>query len=185
MRGSLSAAIVEPYASALMATAQAHSCTEKFGEDMAFLLELLSSSDELQQLLANPLVKPEPKKAVLQRLVEREVHPYILNFLLLLVDRRRILFLAEICRQFQELLRKLNQTVLAEITSAVQLTSDQERDLERKVLEITGARRVELATQVNPELIGGFIVKVGSRVVDASLRGQLRRLGLQLSASTA
>lgn len=112
-----------------------------------------------------------------------EASPYLRNFLLLLVDKRRIFFLPEILQQYLALLRQLNQTVLAEVTSAVALTEDQQQAVTEKVLALTKARQVELATKVDSDLIGGVIIKVGSQVIDSSIRGQLRRLSLRLSNS--
>ncbi|NET60139.1 MAG: F0F1 ATP synthase subunit delta [Symploca sp. SIO2E6] len=188
MKGSLlSAGVVEPYAEALMSVAQEHSLTERFGEDVAGLLSILQESSELQQLLGSPVVKAEDKKAVLQQISTSlggdQLHPYMLNFLNVLVDRRRILFVEPILLKYQVLLRKLKHTVLAEVTSAVSLTDAQNQSVKEKVKEITGASQVELDTKIDPELIGGVIIKVDSQVIDSSLRGQLRRIGLRLNAT--
>jgi len=80
-------------------------------------------------------------------------------------------------------LRQLNQTVLAEVISAVPLTEAQQQAIIQKVIAISNARQVELETKVDSELIGGVIIKVGSQVIDASIRGQLRRLSLRLTNS--
>lgn len=102
---------------------------------------------------------------------------------MLLVDRRRILLLEPICEQYITLLRQKNQTVLAEITSAVPLSQEQEQAIREKVIAMTNAHQVELETKIDRDLIGGVIIKVGSQVIDASLRSQLRRLSLRLSGS--
>jgi F-type H+-transporting ATPase subunit delta len=78
----------------------------------------------------------------------------------------------------------LNQAVLAEVASAVELTDAQKQSVREKVIAMTSANQVELNTKIDPDLIGGVIIKVGSQVVDASLRGQLRRIGLRLSSAT-
>ena len=183
MKGSLvSAEVLEPYAEALMSIAQSNDQVDKIGEDVNTLLSLLESSPELKEFLANPIVQAAAKKAVLQQLVGEQLHPYMMNILKLLVDRRRILFLEGICQQFQTLLRRLKQTELAEITSAVELTEAQRESVKEKVKAISGAHEVELKTKIDPDLIGGVIIKVGSQVLDGSLRGQLRRIGMSLSA---
>lgn len=175
------AQVLEPYAQGLMSAAQGQNLADRIGEDMRSLLEVLQSSTELQQLLANPFVTIDAKKAILERVVGDSVHPYTRNFLKLLVDRRRILFLEGICQQYLALLRKLNQTVLAEVTAAVALSEAQQQQVREKVLGITGARSVDLEIKIDPEIIGGVIIKVGSQFIDASLRGQLRRLGVSLN----
>ncbi len=183
-KSSINAEVAVPYAQALMSVAQRTGITEQLGEDVRSLLNLVESSEQMRDFLANPFVKAENKKAVLGQIIGESIHPYLRNFLMLLVDRRRILLLKGICQQYLTLLRKLNQTVLAEVISAVELTEAQQQSVREKVIEMTNAARVELDTKLDPDLIGGVIIKVGSQIVDASLRGQLRRLSLRLSSGT-
>jgi len=177
------AEISQPYAQALLSIAQSQNLTEEVAEDTRTFLGLLRGSQELTNFLSNPFVKQENKKNVLKQLLGEGGNSYLRNFLLLLVDRRRIAFLEPILQQYLVLLRQLNQTVLAEITSAVPLTEAQQQAITEKVITFTKARQVELETKIDSDLIGGVIIKVGSQVIDASLRGQLRRLSLRLSSN--
>ncbi|MDZ7958968.1 MAG: ATP synthase F1 subunit delta [Aulosira sp. DedQUE10] len=177
------AEVAQPYAQALMSIAKSQNLTEQFGEDARALVNLLNNSAPLQNLIDNPFIQPERKKAVLTQILGDNANPSLRKFLLLLVDKRRIFFLEAILQQYLSLLRQLNQTVLAEVTSAVPLTEAQQQAVIDKVLAITNARQVELETKIDRDLIGGLIIKVGSQVIDASLRGQLRRLSLRLSSS--
>ncbi|MBK1989824.1 F0F1 ATP synthase subunit delta [Sphaerospermopsis aphanizomenoides BCCUSP55] len=177
------AEIAQPYSQALLSLAQSKNLTEDFGADARTFLSLLAANNELQGFLDNPFIQPENKKNLLKQVLGEGVSPYLRNFLLLLVDRRRISFLEPILEQYLALLRQLNQTVLAEVTSAIPLTEAQQQAVKEKVLAITKAREVELEAKIDPDLIGGVIIKVGSQVIDASLRGQLRRLSLRLSSN--
>lgn len=179
----LGAQVLEPYAEALMSVAQSSNQLDKFDEDISTLLNLLENSEELRLFLSSPVVKEEDKKGVLRQIGGEQLHPYMMNFLMLLVDRRRIMFLDGILKQFQARLRQLKQTVLAEVTSAVELTDEQRQAVSEKVKAMTNAHEVELNSQIDPDLIGGVIIKVGSQVIDASLRGQLRRIGISLGRS--
>jgi F-type H+-transporting ATPase subunit delta len=184
MKDSLTTAeILEPYAQALMSLAQSQDQVDRIGEDVSYLLGLLNGSEEFKSLLVSPLVKPDSKKAVLRQIANDQVHPYMSNFLMLLVDRGRISFLEGICKQYQSLLRQLKQTVLAEVTSAVELNDEQKEAVKQRVKGMVTAQQVDLETHIDPNLMGGVIIKVGSQVVDASLRGQLRRIGLRLTRS--
>lgn len=174
--------VLQPYASALMSLAKSNNLSEQFGNDIRSLLSMLESSDELRQFLANPLVKPDAKKAVIQQITGEEINPLMRSFLNLLVDKGRILFLEGIGKQYLTQLRELNQTVLAEVTSAVPLSEAQQQTVSEKVQAMTGARQVEIETKIDADLIGGVVIKVGSQVIDASLRGQLRRLGIRLAS---
>jgi F-type H+-transporting ATPase subunit delta len=176
------AEVAQPYAQALLSVAQANNLTEEFGADARTLISLISGSGELQNFFDNPFIQPENKKNLLKQLLGEGVNPYLRNFILLLVDRRRISFLEPILQQYVSLLRELNQTVLAEVTSAIPLTDGQLQTVKEKVLSITKAREVEIETKIDTDLIGGVVIKVGSQVIDASLRGQLRRISLRLTS---
>lgn len=181
MQTTIRGELVEPYAEALLSLAESHNLVDQFQQDSGLILELLAMSADLQQFLANPLIDPKAKKNVLRQLTAERVHGYFLNFLMLLVDRRRINLLAAICEQYRALVRKLRNIVLAEVTSAVDLSDQQRQAVVEKVKAMTKAADVELAITIDPELIGGVVIKVGSQVFDASLRGQLRRLSASLA----
>lgn len=180
MSSAMNAQIVEPYASALMALAQDINKVDVFAENARSFLIALKETPVLQSFIANPILKAEDKKTVLQSICGKEIDAYFLNFLFILVDRRRILFLAPICEEFVALQRKLNNIVLAEVTSAAALTRSQEDVIADQVKKMTKADRVELDITTDTDLIGGVVIKIGSQVFDASLKGQLRRIGVGL-----
>lgn len=181
MSGALiNSEIAEPYAQALMSAAQAHNLTEDFGKDCRDIENLLEESSEFRDFILNPVIKSDDKKSVIKNVLGKNANAYLMNFLMLLVDKRRIVFLPAIIAQYLNLLRKLNQTVLAEVTSTKELSSDQTEAIVNKVKAMTKAKSVEVKATIDPDIIGGVIIKVGSQVVDASIRGQLRRLSLSL-----
>jgi F-type H+-transporting ATPase subunit delta len=182
MKGSVATSeVAQPYAQALMSIAKSKNLTDEFGDNVRALINLLKNSEPLRDLLANPFTPAEGKKKVLNQILGSDINNYFHNFIMLLVDRRRIIFLEGICQEYLNLLRQLQQTVLAEVISATDLTESQASAVKAKVVSMTGAREVELETKTDSDLIGGLIIKVGSQVVDASLRGQLRRLSLRLN----
>lgn len=182
MSSLVSAQVVEPYAEALMSLAKSNDLVDQFGDTIRSLIGLIEETPELRSFLENPVIKDEDKKAVIRQIVGN-ANQYLVNFLMLLVDRRRIVFVEAIAQKYLELQRKLNNTVLAEITSATELTDEQRQTISDKVKELTSAAGVELSTSIDPELIGGAVIKVGSQVYDASLREQLRRIGLNLTGA--
>ncbi len=178
----LSIEIAEPYAQALMSVAQSHNLTEEFGESFRVLESLLEQSQDFRDFVMNPIINAESKKSVLRQVMGDDTNPYLINFLMLLVDKRRIIFLEQIAGQYLELLRKLNQTVLAEVTAARELSEAQTQAIIDRVKSLSNARNVEIKTSINPDIIGGVIIKVGSQVFDASIRGQLRRISINLGS---
>lgn len=180
---SVSQAVVAPYADALLSLAQEQNSLNTIARDVRLIGDTLSDSVELSQLFASPLIGANVKKGVIESVFGSQVNAFTKSFLLLLVDRKRIAFLSEIVKQFQSLLRVIDGVALAEITSAFQLSRAQEDSLRDRVKKLTGANAVELSIVVNSDLIGGVIIKVGSQVVDASIRGQLRRIKSSLAAA--
>lgn len=184
MKGSLfSNAVAEPYAQALMSIAESKDLTNRFGEIFRDLEALMAESPELREFILNPVIEPENKKAVLRRVLGDDTPMELTNFVMLLVDKRRIIFLSDIAQQYLERLRELNNTVLAEVRAAKALNEDQEQAIRDRVKAMTNAQEVELKTVVEPALLGGVIIKVGSQVIDTSLRAQLRRIGMRLGQS--
>jgi F-type H+-transporting ATPase subunit delta len=171
--------VAEPYAQALMSVAQAHNLTEEFGKDFRSLEALLEESTDLRDFIGNPVIKPEDKKSVIKQ-VMADANPYLINFLMLLVDKRRIAFLAEVVSQYLTLLRKLDGVVLAEVISAKPLSEEQKQGVIDRVKGMIEARDIELKTSIDPDLLGGLVIKVGSLALDASVRGQLRKIGMSL-----
>ena len=80
-----------------------------------------------------------------------------------------------------ELYREQRNIALATVTSATDLNDDQQAEIMKTVQSVAGTNNLELDLKVDPDLIGGFVVNVGSKDVDASLAGQVRRLGLSLA----
>jgi F-type H+-transporting ATPase subunit delta len=101
---------------------------------------------------------------------------------LLLVDRGRIALLDSIAQRFLELSYKNDSIEIAKVTSSVQLSAEQQKNIAEKLKTITGAKQIKLALKVDPTLIGGFTVEIGSKLIDTSIRGQLKQITTLLGA---
>lgn len=172
--------VAAPYAQALLSIAKSKDSVDAISQVAADFLNLLKESEDLSAFLANPIANSDAKRGVIKQALGDDANTEMKNFLLLLVDKGRIYLVQPILQQFQAQVRELRQTVLAEVISAVELTDEQKETVRQKVLAITDANSVELETSVDSDLLGGVIIQIGSQVLDASLRGQLRRIGLQL-----
>lgn len=181
--GSLSKASL-PYAEALFESSQFIQLIEKTNQDLLLISETLSKSDLLKLFLSNPLVASETKKKVLQRLFLDQVSSHVLNFLSILVDRRRISLLNSIIDCYLILVYKLKLTTVANIYTAAVLTDSQQKSLEKKLQDMTNSREIKLVIQVNPELIGGFVIKIGSKIIDMSIYGQLNQMTSYLNVAS-
>lgn len=173
--------IATPYAEALLQVAESRKETDAVAEQVKDLLAIWKDSAVLREAMASPVLEPEAKKAALVTLFADQLTPSMQNLLKLLADRQRISALDAVLLRFLELYRTLRNITLAKVTSATELTEEQQAQLNQKVQAITGSQAVEFDLSVDPSLIGGFIVSMGSQVIDASLSGQVRRLGLALA----
>ncbi len=173
--------ISTPYAEALLQVAEARQETDVVASQAKELLAIWSESAELRSAMASPVFEPEAKKAALAKLFGDQLTPSFQNLLKLLADRQRISVLDAVLLRFLELYRELRQITLAKVVSAVPLSEAQQIELNQKVQAIAGTEAVEFDLSVDPALIGGFVVSLGSQVIDASLSGQVRRLGLALA----
>jgi F-type H+-transporting ATPase subunit delta len=171
----------EPYAQALLSIGQSNNILDALISDVSMIAETLAGSSELSDFLANPFILDDVKKTAIGQLFDGKVNAFTLSFLKLLVDRRRAVCLPGICAEFKSLMRKLNQVVLAEVISTVELSDAQKQNVRDRVMTMTNAKNVELETAIDSDLLGGVIIKVGSQVIDASLRGQLRRISYKIA----
>ncbi|MCW5980730.1 MAG: ATP synthase F1 subunit delta [Bryobacteraceae bacterium] len=142
---------------------------------------LVKESPDLRAVLMNPAVTPPRKRAVVSRLVEPlALPPALRNFLFVLIDRRRIGLLDEIRQAFENVLDQRLGVVRADIASAKDLDAGQRAMLTEKLAMLTGSQvRPEYA--VDPSLLGGAVVRIGSTIYDGSLRGQMEALRKRLT----
>ncbi|MCP9816193.1 F0F1 ATP synthase subunit delta [Synechococcus sp. GreenBA-s] len=173
--------VTTPYAEAFLQVAEARNEVAEVVDQAKAVLALWQESPELRSALASPVLEVDAKKAALIKLFDGQVTPSFLNLLKLLADRQRIGILDAVLERLLELYREQNNIALATVTSATALTEQQQSDLRSKVQAVAGTDKLEINLLVDPALIGGFVVTVGSKVIDASLAGQVRRLGLALA----
>lgn len=180
---NLMSTIALPYAEALLDIAKDNNSLEDFTKNLSSISAILFESKELRELLFNPIVDCEFKKEILKSLFSNQVNDSILNFLYILVDRRRINSLNVIIDKYLELNYRLESIVIAEISSAVDLNDSQLEALTKQIKLMTQSNRVRLVVDINPSLIGGFVIKIGSKIIDTSLSGKLNKISLYLNAN--
>ncbi|WP_411868324.1 ATP synthase F1 subunit delta [Vulcanococcus limneticus] len=173
--------VTTPYAEAFLQVAEARNELAEVVDQAKAVLALWQESPELRSALGSPVLEVDAKKAALTKLFDGQVTPSFLNLLKLLADRQRIGILDAVLERLLELYREQNNIALATVTSATALSEQQQSDLRSKVQAVAGTDKLEINLLVDPALIGGFVVTVGSKVIDASLAGQVRRLGLALA----
>jgi F-type H+-transporting ATPase subunit delta len=173
--------IAEPYAEALLELTVSGSSNE-LTTDMNVVSQFLASSSDLKNFLDNPLITRVAKKKVIKDVLGEQISSQTLTFLMLLVDRNRISILDVIAKRFLELSYKKDSIEIAKVTSSIPLSAEQQKNLAEKLKSITGANQIKLALKVDPSLIAGFTVEIGSKLIDTSIRGQLKQITVLLGA---
>jgi F-type H+-transporting ATPase subunit delta len=161
------------YANAVFELAQEQGVVDAVGADFASLRVAMRASSDLTRLIKSPLFGHEDQARALKPVLEQmKVHPLTLKFLLTLTGKRRLFALGDVIAAYDRLVARLKGEVQAQVTSAHELTADQTAEL-KSVLKSKLGREPRLDMRVDPALLGGLVVKVGSRMIDSSIRTKL------------
>lgn len=145
--------------------------------------ELIGASTALHNALLSPAVSPSRKRAVMAKLLApMGVAPAIRNFVFVVIDHRRVQEFSSIVEAFDRLLDEQLGFVRGEVSSAFALTDAQRASLEVELSRLSG-KKAKLDYSVDPALIGGVIARVGAKVYDGSVRGQLDKLRVKLATA--
>ena len=168
------------YASALFELAAEDKAIDVVAADLAALSDMLAESHDLQRLVRSPvLTRAEQSRAVAALLERAGAADLTRRFIGLLAERRRLFVLADIVAAFNQLLAAHRGEIRAEVTTAVALDDGQVSAIEAALKRSIGGD-VAVETKVDDALLGGLVVRVGSRMVDASMRTKLQRLHLAM-----
>lgn len=170
------AGIAARYAGALFDLALEDGSLEAVEKDLAALRATIDASPEFRQFLASPLYGAEEKSRAVAAIAEKAgLGPLTANLLLLVAKNRRLFALDALTSAFFARLAAHRGEVAAEAVAAAPLNEDEVKRLRTEIESIVG-KAVNLSTRVDPDLLGGLVVKVGSIMIDSSLRTKLNRL---------
>jgi len=162
------------YAEALFDVAKERGRLDEIGEELAQLADAVAADRDLQVFLFGPHFSSAEKADGLKRAVVG-ADPELLNFLELLVEKQRTAELFRIRREFERLWKREQRLIDVTVTSAVELDPAVADRIGEEIERQTG-RRVELASRVDGEILGGIVLQVGNMVLDASIRNRLEKL---------
>ncbi len=172
--------IAERYATAILELAQEEKSVEIVERDFAALKDAVATSSDLARFVNSPIFTradhAKGMKAILEKVGAAQLTT---RFVLTLAAKRRLFALAGIIRAFQRQLAKIRGEVDAQVTSARALNDNELRDLKAAIRAKLG-REPRLDAKVDPSLLGGLVVKVGSRMIDSSLKNKLNGIRLAM-----
>ena len=178
----LASKIAAPYARALFDFSVDKNIMHQITADFQNLEIFLDESTELTDYLNNPLVNQDAKREVLTKTLKSQVNSETFKFLMVLVSRDRINLLKSVITNYLELVYETASIKTIEIVTAVEFSSAQKNTLIQKLKELTNAREIKLAVTVDPNLIGGFLIKTESKIIDFTIKNQLQQLAKHLDS---
>jgi F-type H+-transporting ATPase subunit delta len=170
--------IAKVYARALFEVAQEHDALDEIHEQLRVFCDALSESRELQVFFFSPYFSSQEKKEGISKLIEGG-NEHFVRFLELLAERHRMPVIFRIRRAFESLWAEEKKLLPVTVTSAVEIDEKLLKEIGKRIEEETG-RKVELSSTVDPDVLGGLVLRVGNLVLDASVRARLERLRKQV-----
>jgi len=176
----LASKIAAPYARALFDFSVEKNIMHQITADFQNLEIFLNENAELTEYFNNPIVSQDAKREILTKTLDSQINTETFKFLMVLVNRDRINLLQSVIDNYLELVYETASIKMIEVSTASAFTNLQKNTLIQKLKELTNAREIRLIITVDPSLIGGFLIKTQSKVIDFTIKNQLQQLAKHL-----
>lgn len=177
MRGSRAAI---RYAKALMQMAQEKGSLQSIISDVKLIESTIKSSKDLRNLLSSPLVKGDKKQGILNAIFSNKVDALTESFIQQVVGQSRESILDLICEQFIELYNTMHKIAKVDLKTATAINNETRALILNTIKEKYQLSEIELTESVDSDLIGGLVLRIGDRQLDASIKGQLKNIENEL-----
>ncbi len=167
------------YADALFGVAKDFDKVEEYFEEVKTLHGIFETEKKFAVMLETPQISTGEKKKILDDVFRGKISNEILDFMKILVDKRRIEFFLKICEEFENLCMKHFGIVTAKVYTAYELSSSESRKLKAKLEEVTGSN-INIVNEIDELLIGGVKVVIEGKVIDQTALNKLNQLGVSL-----
>jgi ATP synthase F1 delta subunit len=171
--------IAQVYSRSLFEVAKEQGKLDVVREQLGQFADALDTDHDLQVFLFSPYFSTAEKEDGLHKVLE-DADPAFENFLRLLIEKHRMPVLFRIRRQFDERWQEENRLLPVQITSAVELDDETVGHIRDQIAEQTD-RKIELTVDVNPDILGGIVLRVGNSILDASIKNRLESLRRQVA----
>lgn len=179
MKGTRAA---QRYAKAILELAVDKQVSDEVYQDMESISKTIIASDELQDVLGSPVIKDQLKRNALQEIF-KDAHSVTYGAFDILMENNRILLLKYVAQQYIHLYNELNNIQIATVTTAIPLDASLEAKIQKKIVELTG-NSAKIKNNIDPAIIGGFILRIGDLQYNASVAQSFRNLRRELKSDT-
>ena len=174
---SVTTGLAARYAGALYDLANDAKAVDAVLSDLEALGTLVADNADLARLITSPVVSRSEQMSAMTAILEKAgAHALTVKFVGAVADNGRLFALSRISQNFADLVAKKRGQVSAEVVSAVALDDERKKLVEQSVAKIAGSDKLSLSMRVDPSLIGGLVVRIGSRMIDTSIKTKLNRL---------
>jgi F-type H+-transporting ATPase subunit delta len=171
--------IARVYAEALFEVAKEKDKLDRIHDELNQFAEAMAEDRDLQVFFFSPYFSTKEKEDALDRAISGADESFV-NFLKLLIENHRMPLILRVRRGYEALWEEANKLIPVSVTSAIELDKKTVKELGDRIEEQTG-RRVELTADVDPDILGGIVVRVGDSILDASIRNRLDQLRKQVA----
>ena len=179
-KNPLAAKVAAPYARALYDFSVEQNLMHQITADFQNLDVFLAQTSDLTDYFNNPLISSDKKQELLDKTLKSQLNTETFKFLSVLVERNRINLLQSVISCYLNLVYELASIKMIEVSTAFAFTNLQKNTLIKKLKELTNAREIRLVINVDSSLIGGFLIKTNSKVIDFTVKNQLQLLAKHL-----
>ncbi len=168
--------ISKTYGDALFELATEENKVDELFEEIQQLRAILKKNDEFGRLMEHPKIIKEEKLTVLNNVFKGKISDELLGFMTIIISKDRYQEMDEILEYFTMEVKKYKGIGVATVTTAIQLRDEQRAKIERRLLDTTSYKSMEMHYKQDAALIGGMVIRIGDRVVDSSIRTKLNEL---------
>lgn len=167
--------IADRYAEAMLNIAEENNVLDFVKNDLPAIANTLRENKDFKDFLEHPLIPKSDKKDVLEKLFRDKFNPYVINLIKLLLDRNRIFIFCAISNSFIKQFNKKFNIITAEIITAINIDNDTKNLIQQRLASIL-SKQVEITTKLDPDIIGGVVIKVEDRIIDGSIKGRIESI---------
>lgn len=163
------------YALALYEVAEEKNKVEEFLKDLRTICDLIENNKDFYEVIKHPQISTKKKKQTFINIFKGKIDDELLSFLLILIEKDRILFLREKLREMEKINLEKNNTLLAKVKTAVPLLDDELNELKEN-LQKKYNKKIIITAEVDKSLLGGVYVRVGNDVIDGTVKSKLNEI---------
>ena len=171
----ISSKLAQRYALALFNSSSKNKILDSVSSDLKSLSLVWKENPKLKKFLEVPQILLQEKKGFLQQGFKGKIIDVVFQFLLLLLEKHRLNYFLEICEKFEKIVKEKEGIISAEVITATSLEDEMKEKL-KEILEKKTQKKIEMVLKVDPEIIGGIIIKLKEEIIDQSLKHQLEVL---------